>query len=348
MSSEHSTDASAPQRSSIFADLDEADADEIDKWQRTLRLWRETLAEHWSLLTDELSVKLSMLTLAFFILVAIFARPIVVPVPLPGVGGVIVQPFSLAPYPPLERQYTDGLTIAKSLEPAFLGGHPDYLLGTTQQGYDIFSQLVAGSRSALLVGLLAAVFTAGIGTMVGLIAGYYGGYVDDALMRFVDFLYGLPLLPTVIILVAVLGPSLFNIIAAVVILQWRATARVIRSQALSLRERPFVKAAQVAGASDWYILTRHLAPNVLPMSFLYGSFAIAWAIITEAGVSFLGLGDPNTVSWGTMLQSARSYNALTFGQWWWFVPPGICIALVVISGFLIGRGYEEITNPKLQ
>jgi peptide/nickel transport system permease protein len=317
---------------SITADIEDSSSrEEISKWRRNLRLWQETLREHWGLLTDELSVRLSMVTVAFFVLVGIFA------------------PY-IAPYEPLTRQYqtADEILIAKWVEPSLLGANTDYLLGTTASGYDIFSQLVFGTRAALLVGLLAAIFTAGIGTLVGLIAGYYGGIIDDALMRLVDFMYGLPLLPTVIVLVALTGPSLWNIILAVIILQWRATARVIRSQALSLRERPFVKAAQVAGASDWHIISRHLAPNVLPMSFLYGSFAIAWAILTEAGVSFIGLGDPNTVSWGTMLQGARAYSALSFGAWWWFVPPGVCIGLLVISGFLIGRGYEEITNPKLQ
>ncbi|WP_332898120.1 ABC transporter permease [Haladaptatus sp. CMSO5] len=317
---------------SIFDDLgDDNSHTEFNKWERTTRLWKETLREHWSLLTKDLLVRLSMLMVGLFILIAILA-PVI------------------APYPPLERQYqtSDDILIQKWAEPSFLGGDGGYLLGTTAEGFDIFSQLIYGTRAALLVGLVAAVFTAGIGTLVGLVAGYYGGAIDDALMRLVDFLYGMPLLPTVIILVALLGPSLWNIILAVIILQWRATARVIRSQALSLRERPFVKAARVAGASDWHIISRHLAPNVLPMSFLYGSFAIAWAILTEAGVSFIGLGDPNSVSWGTMLQASRAYSALSFGAWWWFVPPGICIGLLVISGFLIGRGYEEITNPKLQ
>lgn len=317
---------------SIFADLDDsASREDIDKWKRTARLWRETLAEHWSMLTDELSVKLSMLTVAGFILVAIFA------------------PY-IATHKPLKRQFQGdaGILIAKWVKPSILGNDTAYILGTTASGFDIFSQLVYCTRAALMVGLIAAVFTAGIGTLVGLVAGYYGGKVDDALMRLVDFLYGMPMLPTVIVLVAVLGPNLWNIIFALIILQWRSTARVIRSQALSLRERPFVKAAEVAGASDWHIISRHLAPNVLPMTFLYGSFAIAWAILTEAGVSFIGLGDPNTVSWGTMLQASRAYSALQFGAWWWFVPPGICIGLLVISGFLIGRGYEEITNPKLQ
>ena len=320
--------------STIFTDLDdgEVDPDEsVDRWRRNVRLWRETLAEQWRMLTDDLMVRLAMLTIGFFMVVAVFA-PVI------------------APYPPLQRQYEGDaeIIIDKWAEPSFLAGESDYILGTTAEGFDIFSQLVYGSRAALLVGLIAAVFTAGIGTLVGLTAGYYGGKIDDTLMRIVDFLYGMPLLPTVIVLVALLGPSLWNIIFAIIVLQWRSTARVIRSQALSLRERPFVKAAQVAGASDWHIISRHLAPNVLPLSFLYGAFAIAWAILAEAGVSFIGLGDPDTVSWGTMLQSSRAYSALSSGEWWWFVPPGICIGLVVISGFLIGRGYEEITNPELR
>jgi peptide/nickel transport system permease protein len=316
---------------SIFADIEEYESDEeFSAWRRNTRLWKETLREQWSLLTDDLLVVAAMVTLAFFGLVALFA------------------PY-LAPHRPTERLYQeDGVLIAKWMEPSLLGGEGDFLLGTTAEGYDILSQLIYGARPALVVGLIAAVMTVGIGTMVGLTAGYYGGYVDDFLMRLVDFVYGLPLLPTAIVLVTLLGPGLDSIIIAFVLLQWRTSARVIRSLVLSLRERSFVKAAKVSGASNWRIISRHIAPNVLPMSFLYGAFAIAWAILTEAGVSFLGLGDPNSVSWGVMLQSARVYSAMAEGTWWWFVPPGVCIALVVISGFLIGRGYEEIVNPELQ
>jgi peptide/nickel transport system permease protein len=316
---------------SIFADVEEYESEEeFSAWRRNLRLWKETLAEQWSLLTDDKLVVAAMGTLGLFGLIALFA------------------PY-LAPHGPTERLYQeDGVLIAKWMEPSFLGGEGGYLLGTTAEGYGILSQLIYGARPALLVGLIAAVMTVGIGTMVGLTAGYYGGYVDDTLMRLVDFVYGLPLLPTAIVLVTLLGPGLDSIIIAFVLLQWRTSARVIRSLVLSLRERSFVKAAKVSGASNWRIISRHIAPNVLPMAFLYGAFAIAWAILTEAGVSFLGLGDPNSISWGVMLQSARVYSAMAEGTWWWFVPPGVCIALVVISGFLIGRGYEEIVNPELQ
>lgn len=313
---------------SIFADIDEESEEQFSAWQRNLRLWKETITEQFSMLTEDPLVVAAMAILAFFGVVAIFA------------------PF-IAPYGPKERLMVNAL-FAKWIKPSFLGGEGGYILGTTAQGYDIFSQLVYGARPAIMVGLVAAVMTVGLGTLVGLVSGYYGGYVDDVLMRLVDFVYGLPLLPTVIVLVTVLGPGLENIILAFVLLQWRTSARVIRALVLSLRERSFVKAAKISGASNWRIISRHIAPNVLPMAFLYGAFAIAWAILTEAGVSFLGLGDPNSVSWGMMLQSARVYSAMTEGTWWWFVPPGVCIALVVISGFLIGRGYEEIVNPELQ
>ncbi|MFW5911416.1 MAG: ABC transporter permease [Halolamina sp.] len=321
--------AQPDQTQSIFSNLDDYGGDEeYSKWRRTAKLWKNSLSKQWGMLTDDNLVVFGMVTITFFIGVAIFA------------------PY-IAPYPPTERVW-DGALIVQWENPYWYGGEGGHILGTTAEGYDIFSQVVYGTRPALIVGLAGAVFTAGLGTMIALIAGYYGGVVDDILMRLVDVAYGLPLLPTVILMVAVLGPGFVNVIIAVVLLQWRSSARVIRSQVLSLRERPFVQAAKVTGASDWRIITRHIAPNILPLSFLYGAFAIAWAILTEAGVSFIGLGDPGQVSWGTMLQNAQTYNALSQETWWWFVPPGICIALVVISGFLIGRGYEEITNPKLR
>jgi peptide/nickel transport system permease protein len=320
----------ATDNDSIFADVEAPDEEQTRDWARTFRLWKEVLGEQYQILMGQLSVKISVAILLVFIFVAIFA-----PV--------------LAPHPPGERLTQPGsLLFAKWMEPSFINPESPYLLGTTAAGYSILSQLIYGTRSALIVGFASAFFTMILGTMVGLTAGYYGGRIDDFLMRTVDFLFGMPLLPTVIVLVTILGPSLVNVIIAVVILQWRSMARVIRSQALSLRERPFVKSAKLSGASDLYIIIRHLAPNVLPMTFLYGSFAIAWAILTQAGVAFLGLGDPNTFSWGMMLQSSRAYNALSFGAWWWFIPPGICIGLLVISGYLIGQGLEEVTNPELQ
>jgi len=223
-----------------------------------------------------------------------------------------------------------------------------FLLGTTNVGRDIFSQLVYGARAALLVGFTAALAVAIIGTVVGLIAGYYGGIMDTILMRITDIAFGIPFLPLVIVLVAFLKPSIWNTVAAMALLLWRDSGRVIRSQVLTVRERSFVEAARVSGASDLRIMFLYIAPNILPLSFLYGSLAIGWAILTEASVSFLGFGDPNTISWGYMLQDAYVSQAMARQAYYWFIPPGLCIMLTVMAGFFIGRGFEEVLFPRLQ
>ena len=181
-----------------------------------------------------------------------------------------------------------------------------------------------------------------------MISGYFGGWIDSVLMRLADVALGIPFLPFVIVLAAFLGPRTWNVVLGVALLLWPNTARVIRSQVLTVRERAYVEAARVTGASTWRILFVHVAPNILPLSFLYGSIAIGWAILTEAAVSFLGFGPSDTVSWGYMLQDAYASQALSRGDYNWFVPPGICIVLVVVAGFFISRGYEEILFPKLK
>ncbi len=163
-----------------------------------------------------------------------------------------------------------------------------------------------------------------------------------------DIAFGIPFLPFVIVLVAFLGPSIWNVVLAMALLLWRDTARVIRSQVLTVRSRTFVQAAQISGAGPWRIMFLYIAPNVLPLSMLYGTLAIGWAILTEASVSFLGFGDPKVVSWGFMLQDAYISQALARGAYFWFVPPGICIMLAVMAGFFIGRGYEELLFPRLR
>lgn len=249
----------------------------------------------------------------------------------------------LATHDPTEILFDANYNLAADLPPS-----RDFLLGTTTLGRDVWSQLVLGSRSALLVGLTAAVMVVGIGTLVGLISGYFGGFVDTALMRLTDVAFGIPFLPFVIVLCAFLEPSLWNIVLSMALVLWRDTARVIRAQVLTLRTRAFVEAARVAGSGDLRILFVHIAPNIMPLAILYGSIAVGWAILTEASVSFLGFGDPNSISWGYMLQDAYASQALSRGAYYWFVPPGIAIILVVAAGFFIGRGYEEVLFPKLK
>jgi peptide/nickel transport system permease protein len=263
------------------------------------------------------------ITYVFFILIATFA-------PL------------LAPFGPLEVIQQDGIWLANETPSA------RFYLGTTNLGRDIFSQLVYGARTALLVGFSAAVAVAIIGTIVGLVAGYFGGWVDTVLMRLADVAFGIPFLPLVIVLVAFLKPSIWNIVAAMALPLWRDTGRVIRAQVLIVKERAFVSAARVSGASDFRIIFLYIAPSILPLSFLYGSLAIGWAILTEASVSFLGFGDPKAVSWGFMLQDAFVSQAMSRGAYYWIIPPGLAIMLSVMAGFFIGRGFEEVLFPRLR
>lgn len=249
----------------------------------------------------------------------------------------------LAQYDPTEILMTDEGQLASGLKPSAA-----HWLGTTSMGRDIFSQLILGVRPSLFVGLTAAVAVASIGTVVGLVAGYFGGAVDQVLMRVSDMLLGLPFLPFVIVLAALLGPSLHNIIFAVVLLLWPNAARVIRAQVMTLMQRGFIEAARVTGAGHWRIIFTHVAPNVLPLSFLYGSVAVGVSILTQASAAFLGFGDSNVISWGYMLQDAYASQALSSGQWFWFVPPGVCIVLLVLAGFFLSRGYENLLFPKLE
>ncbi len=260
-------------------------------------------------------------------------------------GFVLLAIFAgqLATHDPNEILFDANFNLASDLAPG-----REYLLGTTSLGRDIWSQLVLGTRSALLVGLMAALMVVGIGTLAGLIAGYFGGLTDILLMRLADVAFGIPFLPFVIVLCAFLEPSLWNIVFAMALVLWADTARVIRAQVMTLRTRTFVEAARVAGSSDLRILFVHIAPNIMPLAVLYGSLAVGWAVLTEASISFLGFGDPNAISWGYMLQDAYASQALSRDAYNWFVPPGVAIVLVVAAGFFIGRGYEETLFPKLK
>ena len=223
----------------------------------------------------------------------------------------------------------------------------EHLLGTTQLGRDVLSQTIYSARVSLLVGLTAAFVATAIGTNVALLAGYYGGRLDDVIMRVVDIAYGMPFLPLVIALVFIFGSGLFNIILVISLIMWRSSARVLRSEVLSQKERPYVESAQAAGASNLRIMYRHILPNILPLVVLYVAFGVAWAIIYEASIAFLGFGDPNMYSWGAMMYEAYSTGAIRFA-WWWVLPPGLCIMLLVMSVFFIGRALEKITDPDLR
>ncbi len=239
-----------------------------------------------------------------------------------------------------------GVNIAP-LPPGTYPSGNRYILGTDYEGHDILSWLIYGTRSELLVGVTAALFAVVIGTVVGLVAGYYSGLVDDLLMRTTDVVLSLPFIVIALLFASVFGPLLVNIIIIIAVLSWAGIARVIRSVTLSLKERSFVDAAIIAGASESRLIFRHIAPNVLPYTFLYMTFTVSGAIITEAILAFLGYGDPSNVTWGMMLQflqiSGHSLDAP-----WWLLPPGIAITLLSLSFYLIGRAFDEVVNPRLR
>ena len=222
------------------------------------------------------------------------------------------------------------------------------IMGTDYLGRDIFSELIYGARISLLVGLLAAGIGIAVGLIVGLAAGYFGKFVDEVLMRFTDMLLVLPTLPLLIILVSVTGgrSTLAILIAVIGLLGWMGFARVVRAQVLTLKERPFVEAARAAGAGTGHITVKHIIPNIVGLIYVNLALAVPGAILSEAALSFLGLGDPSVVSWGQMLNEVET-NAAQYA-WWWVIPPGLSIALVSISFVLIGFSLDTIFNPRLR
>jgi peptide/nickel transport system permease protein len=223
--------------------------------------------------------------------------------------------------------------------------HP---MGTDFMGRDLFSQLLEGAKWGLAVGITAAAASVIVGTVVGLVSGYFGGTIDTLLQRMADIVLTLPSIPLILVIGSALGRlSIWNIVILIGMLGWPGTSKVIRSQVLSLRERPFIESARVSGASDGRIIFRHIAPNVLPLTFLYMTFGVTGAILTEAALSFLGLGDPSTVSWGMMLQWCFT-SGYTFKAPFWLLPPGLCITFLALSFYLIGIGTEQIVNPRLR
>lgn len=221
-------------------------------------------------------------------------------------------------------------------------------LGTDNFGRPVLGLLIYGARISLLVGFTATIGTMLIGSAVGIASGFYRGKIDTLLNALTNWFLVIPWIVLAIVLAAILGPTLLNIILVIAITSWAGTARLVRAQTLSVKERPYVERASALGAGGWHLITRHVLPNVFPVIFANTVLTVALAILAETTLALLGLGDPNSVSWGTIIEESFNAGALTAGYWWWLIPPGLCIVMVTLSFTMSGYALDEILNPRLR
>jgi len=223
-----------------------------------------------------------------------------------------------------------------------------HILGTDDAGSDVLSNFMYGARVSLIVGFFASFISICIGGVIGISAGFFGGKIENTLMRFTDIMIVIPDLPLAVVLVALTKPSLMNIIFVIGILGWTGTARLIRSQTLSVKERKFVLRARAIGSGNFHIIAKHIFPLVLPLLVANSVLVISLAILEESTLSFLGLADPTTISWGQMLNFAFTRGGVSSGAWWALLVPGLGIVWVVLGLTLLGHGLEQIFNPRLE
>ena len=240
------------------------------------------------------------------------------------------------------------LSVTQAPGPFVASPSWDYPLGTDKFGRSVLHLIWQGSRVSLTVGFLATFMSVFLGTVIGIAAGHYRGWVESVLMRFTDWVLVLPTLVLAVSLVVVIGRGLGTIIIAIGVTAWPVTARLVRAQTLAVESRPFIERAQALGGGHWHVMSRHVLPNVMPIVLARTTLLVAATIIAESTLSFLGLGDPSRISWGSTLQEARDAGATSAGLWWWIVPPGVAIALVALAFTMVGRALEQVYNPRLR
>jgi peptide/nickel transport system permease protein len=252
------------------------------------------------------------------------------------VAGAVLAPW-IAPY-----------GLHDQVGPVFGAPSWQHPLGLDDGGVDMVTLLMWGARISLIVGFAATFVSILIGGTIGLVAGYFGGRVDGVLMRLTDYFLVLPDVPLMIVVAAIWGPSLFHIVIVIGILLWTSTARVIRAQVKSVRERVYVKRARALGAGHTRVLFRHVLPQVAPLLIANTVLTIAVAVFDETALAFLGLGDPSRISLGKVIENAFQRAAISSGAWWAIVPPGVLVALLILSCSLIGQSLEDALNPRLR
>lgn len=265
--------------------------------------------------------RIGLIIVLFMVLVAIFADVI-------------------APFDPYDVTQRDDKGLSPSWE------HP---LGTSiTTGQDVFSMLIYGTRVSLAVGVITGLCIAVLGSVLGVAAGYLGGFVDGLLMRIVDIMIVIPTLPLTIVITNIFGKSYVVIVFVFVLFGWQSLSRVVRSQVLLLKNSDYVKSAELAGAGKKYVMFRHILPGVSHLVVMNTALTCAGIMIAEAGLSFLGLGNPTAISWGKMLADAQNGGSMLFGHWWTILAPGIGIFLSVFAFMRLGLAIEEMLNPKMK
>jgi peptide/nickel transport system permease protein len=259
---------------------------------------------------------------------------------LVGIFVCAVFASQLAPY---DVSTSENITINDIYNPPSAA----HWLGTDDAGKDVLSNFFFGARVSLTVGFFAAFISVVIGGVMGIVAGFYGGRVENILMRFTDVMLVIPDLPLMVVIVALTKPSLLNIIFVIGLLGWTTTSRIVRSQTLAVKSRKFVLRARAIGAGNGHIIRHHILPLVMPLLVVNAILVISLAILDESTLSFLGLGDPTSLSWGQMLNFAFGRGAMSAGAWWALVVPGFGIVWVVLSLTLLGHGLEQVLNPRL-
>lgn len=241
-----------------------------------------------------------------------------------------------------------GLDVTQANGPSSAGPSLHYPFGTDKAGRSVLTLVIWGSRISLLVGLLATVISMTIGTFIGVLAGHFGGRTGVWLMRLDDWFLVMPFLPLAIVLQTILGPRLSTTVVVIGLTSWSGTARLIWAQTLAVESRPYLERARALGAGHWHQMSRHVIPNVMPLVFANTILTVAIAILSESTLSFLGLGDPVRLSWGTVLEEAFDAGAVSAGNSWWLLAPGLGIVSVVLAFTLCGRALESVLNPALR